>query len=464
MKAFEELSEDQIERIRDATEHILENTGFKVTHKGLRDLARSAGATVVDSEERVLIPRHLLRELLAMVPSSYTVSGLNGEQYTVGGGRQHCLAIVTDPWIVDYDTQKPRRPCLADIRRHTIIAQKLDVVTAVSRMDFPVTDVDGPASSLRALEEHLLNYSKHIFVYAASLESYHQWLEIGDILAQGGDLSNSRLMSVAVAIVSPLTLTDINAELLMSACAHNFPIVPTICPMAGSTSPYSLASTLLLGHTENIFLAALAQIIKPGQPYLYLIGPSVTDMKSGHDLYYTMDKVLWKAASVQMAKSYGIPVMAESGGTMTYQYDQQNGAEGMLFMLAAHSSGCDMLSGIGSCHNANGMSAEMMLIQTAWLEAAKFLNKGINTDDLHLGLDNIKNAGPTGNYLMDDLTMEFMRGKEFFASDLFDYSGGCKPMLERAHDRVDEMVSDFISSVPENVQENLRRYFSGRLL
>ena len=55
---------------------------------------------------------------------------------------------------------------------------------------------------------------------------------------------------------------------------------------------------------------------------------------------------------------------------MTYRYDQQNGAEGILFMLAAAASKANLLAGIGSTHNAIGMSAEMMLIHTAWLEAA----------------------------------------------------------------------------------------------
>ncbi len=328
-------------------------------------------------------------------------------------------------------------------------------------MDFPVTDVPEPTSSLRALEEHLLNHTKHYHVYVASWESFLQWLEIGKILAQGKDLARSKLFSVAIAIVSPLMISELNVNLLKTSCEHNFTIIPTVCPMAGSTSPYSLASTLLQGNAENIFLAALTQIINPGNPFLYTFGPSVTNMQTSHDMYYTLDKVLWKLAAVQLAKSYNIPAHAECGGSMVGRYDQQSGAEGMLFMLTARNSGANILAGIGSCYNAIGMSAEMMVIQHAWFNAAGFLNAGINTDDLHLGMDNIRDVGPAGNFLMDDLTLKYLRGGEFFNDPLFDFSGepNGESLLARAHEKVEELTSDFVSPVPHKIQEDLKRYF-----
>lgn len=302
-----------------------------------------------------------------------------------------------------------------------------------------------------------------MLVIVTSLESYRQWLEIGAILAQGQSLAASRLFSVAVAVVSPLSLADFNAELLLSAAEHRFPtIVPTICPMAGSTAPYSLASTLLLGNTENIMVAALAQMVSPGTPFQYTSGLSVTDLRTLHDLYYTLDKVLWKTAAVQLAKAYRMPVSAECGGAMSYRYDPQTGAEGLLFMLAAANSGADILAGLGSCHNANGMPAEMMILQTAWLDAARYLARGLRTDQARLGLDSLRRAGPGGNFVDDGLTLKLLRAGELFANDLFDYSGefGAGPsMLERAHQKVEELTAGVQSPVPENIRNDVRAYF-----
>ncbi len=456
------LAESQRERIREATEEVLEETGASVQHEELLRVAERSGAEVDEASGRVRIPKSLLRELLAAIPSTCVMRGVLGEERKIGLGTPYLSAIVTDPWIVDYETRAPRRPCLDDLYRHTVLAQKFESVALVSRMDYPVTDFDDATSSLRALELHLLNHTKHNAVFAASTESFDRWLDIGRILAQDNDLAGSHLFTCAVAVNSPLTMNRLNAEILLKTCAHRFCVLPTVCPMAGTTSPYTLASTLLLANSEILFTAALSQMIEPGNPFLYTLGPSVSDMRSGRDRYYTLDKVLWKTAGVQMAKEYGIPCTAECGGTMNYRYDLQSGAEGMLFMLAAYCSGADILAGLGSCYNANGMSAEMMIVQHAWLGAARFLHKGIDTDDLHLGLRNILAATPGDHFLTDDLTFEFLRGDEFFTSEIFDYCDEHEPgpsLLDRAHRKVEELTDGYTSPVPERVQERLRRYF-----
>jgi trimethylamine--corrinoid protein Co-methyltransferase len=461
---MKELTANEIEKLQKATEDILESVGVHVMHEGMLRRARAAGAQIDEASGVVRIPSFLLHELLAQVPSRYQIADLEGNEFTVGDGNPGCLAIVTDPWIIDYEAQRPRRPCLEDLRRHTIIAQELDPVVAVSRMDFPVADVQGPTSSLRALEEHLLHYSKHIYVLPTSLASFQQWLEIAQILTQGRDLAQSRLITVGIPTLSPLRLTEGNLDIMLGACAHNFPIVSTICPMAGTTGPYSKVGNLLLGNVENVFMAALIQMVRPGHPFLYALGPSRTNMRSGEDMYYTLDKVLWKLAAAQLGRSYDMPVSSECGGTMTYRYDQQNGAEGVLFMLSAFESRADILAGIGSCYNANGMSAEMMVIQAAWLEATRFLNRGIELDGLDAAVESIKRNGPGGHYLIDELTLELLRSDEFFAGGdgIFDHSGTYGPypsLLERAHEKVEQIIDGFRPVVPGSIQEGLRRYF-----
>ncbi len=185
-------------------------------------------------------------------------------------------------------------------------------------------------------------------------------------------------------------------------------------------------------------------------------------MRTGHDLYYTLDKVLWKIAGNELAKSYGMPSTAEAGGTLSARYDMQSGAEGMLFMLSALNTGADILAGLGSCYNANGMSSEMMIIQYEWFKAARFLGRGVRADHLQQAVASIAEQGPGGNFLIDGLTLELLRSDEFFGGSLFDMSGGYEPapsLLENAHRRAEELTADYVSPVPEKIQENLRRYF-----
>ena len=458
--SWQVLTGSQVERIRGAAWDHLERHGFVIQHEGLLASAKARGAQVDEDSGRVRLSRSLAAELMALVPSRYTVGNILGETWEIGGEKQHGTAIVTDPWIIDYQTCEPRRPCLEDVRRHTIIAEQLEPVVSISRMDYPVTDVPGPTSSLRALEMHLLHHTRHYQVMAASLESFEQWLGIADILARGGDVG--RLISSGIAIGSPLVLNQLNGELLARSVRQGFTIIPTVCPMAGSTAPYSLAGTLLQSHLEVLMIALVTQMLRPGHAVEYVSGLSVTDLRNGADLYYTLDKVLWKNAAVQLGLAEHMPVGAECGGTLTHRYDPQAGAEGMLFMLAANASGAHRIAGFGSCHNAVGMSAEMMVIQQAWLHAARHLTRGIRTDDLRLATASLERVGPGGQFLDDDLTVELMRSDEFFRDDVFDLSGGhgdSRPMLERAHDRVEGLLAGYQSRVPGDIQEGLRRYF-----
>ncbi len=459
------ITDIQVEQIREAAEHLLENVGFVVQNERILALAKQEGAAVDEAGWRIRMPRKLLRDLLELAPKQFVIAGLDGREHLRGGTKRGFSAIVTDPWIIDYETQLPRRPNLEDVRRNTILGQKLEGVVQMSRMDFPVTDFQDETSSLRALEEHLMHQNKHIMFMPASMESYLEFKEIAEILTGGEDPGEKRVLSVAAAVVSPFMVGAWNAEMLVDACDSGYVIATTICPMAGTTSPFSKIGTLLQGHAESIFMVALAQPIRPGTPISYGFGASVTDMQGGHDRYYILDTALYTAAKCRLAASYGLPVTAACGGGMTCRYDPQNGAEGMIFMQAAMETGADLFSGIGSCFNAIGMSSEMMLIQHAWYDAVMFLEAGINTEGLQRAVQSLEEAGPGGNFLTDDITLENLRSREFFQNALFDYSGGSSEgtsLLQKAHEQVEEMTKNFESPLPGTVQENLRRYFARR--
>lgn len=81
---------------------------------------------------------------------------------------------------------------------------------------------------------------------------------------------------------------------------------------------------------------------------------------------------------------------------------------------------------------------------------------------LEEGIESIKTKLNSGNFLTDDLTMKLLESDEFFKNDLFDISGGYElspSMLEKAHIKLKELTADYKSPVPENIQENLRKYF-----
>lgn len=455
-----EFSPEQITLVRHKIEQTLWEIGLRVEMKQVRDLCASAGAQV--RGDRVHFSPQVLSHLLSLAPSSYEIRSPFGRSWTIGDGAQHMAGIVMDPWINDPVTGA-RRPCAEDLLTNMALMEHYKEIVMVSRMDFPITDYEGDISSYKALELFFLNFNKHISAYCTSVESLLEYFEIARKLLNKEDLTDSKVMTVAVATLSPMAVTDINCRLLLEAAKYNFPIIPTTCPMAGTTSPYTLLGTFIQGMAEVIGLCAIVQAVNPGNPYLMAFGPSVSSMMDGHNIYYTMDKPLWKLAAAEVCASYDVPFLAECGGTVPAGFDMQCGAEAMMQMFSAVGSDADVLAGVGSCYNANGLSSENIVIGMAFKRASDFMRRGIRMDSLDAILDSIDEQKDVGHFLMDDLTLEYMRSDEFFSDDTMNTMGEFKEapsMLEQAQNILRTVKEAFVSPVPADAQDRIRAYFA----
>lgn len=457
-----ELSKENIRLVREKIEQVLWEIGLRVELAQVRDLCADAGAEV--RGDRVHIPKDVLHRLMELAPKSYEIRSPYGRSWTIGDGNQHMAGIVIDPWI--NDPAGVRRPCMDDLLTNLALMEHYKEIVMVSRMDFPVMDFKGDISSYKALEQFFLNLNKHISAYCTSPESLQEYFEIGQILLGDQPLKDSKIMSVAVATLSPLAVTDLNCRLLLEAAKYNFPVIPTTCPMAGTTSPYSLIGTFIQGMAEVVGLCAILQAVNPGNPYLMAYGPSVADLADCHDMYYTMDKPIWKMAAAEITASYGLPFLAECGGNTPAGFDMQAGAESMIQMLSGVASKADVIAGVGSCYNANGLSSENIVIGMTLKHASDFLMRGMGLDQIDESMDSIQEQKDSSYFLLDDLTLENMRSDEFFSDSNMNMAGEFKKapsMLERAQSAIGKIKESYASTVPAEVQGRVAVYFAEKI-
>jgi trimethylamine--corrinoid protein Co-methyltransferase len=336
------------------------------------------------------------------------------------------------------------------------------------RMQITVSDVPTPDCYLKTMEVFLCHLNKHITIYPTSVENCREWMDVYEVIADaaGLDVKTTPLMSVAMAVTSPLQVHGPNVDIMKLATERCYPVIGTVCTMAGTTSPYTLEGTALVSIVEALAVVLITQALKPGHPVTFGFGPSATDMRSGHDLYYKAEKALWKAMCVEMGKFYNLPVSASTGGSLTHLPDMQNGAESMAFILTSHLSGQHIYGGLGSMGNANGMSAEQIIMQAGLLDMAEYLIRDIDLSDQRLALDNIHEIGPGGNYLTDLLTIELMRSGEYFESPCFDLSGGydnnAKGMYEIAHETAEQLIADYKPVLSDKVTTAIKTFFQQR--
>ena len=461
MQIVKPLSDGEVEKIHEASLDVLASVGVRVEHEELLGILSAAGAKVNETNGTVRLPPSLVRELTAQLPASHTICHPDGTEEVVENGSKHLLSGTIFPRVIDPETQRPRRPTMADLRRNIAVVQTLPAVRGSSRMDEPTVEEGRSAECLDGFEEYIVNNGKHVILMGESDAQLGRYLAIGQIISEAQDVPLSKLMTSSCPISTPLKMPQLYSEYLLQSCRAGFAIFGTISPTAGATGPYSLAGSLMLGNAENLFMAAASQIISPGIPFLYMYSPSVTDMRTGKGRFYSMDRSMARAALAQMGRFYNVPFLCDCAGSMPARLDVQTGAESMSAMLTACAADPAWLGAIGSQFNGLAFSAELLLIHAAWFEAAGFLSRGIRVDEQRLGADSIRRAGPGGDFLMDDLTLDLLHGDEFFDNDLFDMTGSedGASILERAREKVDQMTADFESPLPHGLQEDLRRYF-----
>ncbi len=461
------LSDAEVEKLHHKTLEIFETVGIKVGHEEALKKLSEAGASVDYNTSIARLPARMINELLKSAPSVVNQTGVNGKMLNVGGDNRYYMSLVIDPFIADYHDGL-RRPVLEDVRRHTIIGESLDCVHSLTRMQFPVTDVPEPDSYYKTMEIFLCHHTKHTSALPTSVENCREWMDVMEVIsdAAGLDPFSTPLLTLAMAITSPLQVHAANVEIMKMALERCYPIVPTTCPMAGTTAPYSIASTALIANVEALMPVIMTQLYKPGHPVIYAVGPSVTDMKTGHDLYYGAEKANFKIIGNQMAGYYGLPNAGEAGGSLTHRPDLQNGAESMMYLLSSISTGQNLINGLGSLHNANGMSAEQIIMQAGLAQMAEFIARGVDTSEYKLAVNSIRKAGPGGNFLDDSLTLELLRSNEFSSNPYLDLTGGyvkdAPGVYEIAHEKAEQLVADYKPTVPQKVQNAVRNFFKDK--
>ena len=454
------LSEDDREKIHAAGLEIAERVGVRVDNADLREFLGKHGCTVEDASGIVRIPPELARESYASVGREPVLKCVNGKELHCYGGNRYYGSLILDPIIVDYK-EGPRPPRLSDIERHAKLGDALPLVDNIYKMEHTLTDVPAELSEIKGLEVFMTNQTASYAAAPSNMETARLWVEMSEIMA-GGSLKGNPLLQGYVATVSPLIFPDVGATMLRYFLEHDVVMRCGPCPIAGGTSPYTLAGTLALCEAENAFFVTVHQALAPGAPLFYAAGAHPMDMASGNFSYTGPTKDILHLAYIEMAEEYHkIPWFGGTFATHVSKYDYQNGLE--TTMAAAYSvlTSATVIAGFGSNANASGMSAEQILLDHERVERIHRYMAGVDVTDEKLAVESIAAQGPGGNFLMDDLTLKYMRSGEHYVGDLIPVFAPGKddePALDRVHARVENIIASHKPAVPEDRVAELRRY------
>jgi trimethylamine--corrinoid protein Co-methyltransferase len=466
---YKPLTARDVRQIDDTAHQILEEVGIRVCSRGFLDRFRTAGATVDRENERVCFSEDWLAEVLSRAPSSFTLHSRDGQNdlvlgdgkvYFTNGGRVFRL----------FDTEKSayRVTTLRDV------AQTAKLVNHLKHLDSYI--IACQAHDLAPKYYHLNDFyhalnstTKHVMGGCDSLKGVRQVWELATFIAGGEDKLRERpFVSVITNLISPLTVGSRALNILNFCVKHGIPVTCAPAPIAGATSPATLAGTLAQMHAEALAGAAIAQILSPGARVLYGAVPTVIDLRTMDLAMGSVETGMMNAAAVQLAKLYQLPVYASAGVSESKSPDIQAGCEKGLNILLVGMAGADYVHlAAGMLDSGNAISYEQYIIDDEVIGMVKRVLAGVSVNKEALGLDVIKKVGPGGNYVTEDHTIDHMMDEFFYPSasvrlnlDLWQEAGQ-PDMVRRAeiqvrhilqHQKGDLLARDLVHSAFPGIQ------------
>jgi len=459
------LSDADRERIHAAALHVLEKGGVLVEESDLRAQMAARGARPGPNADRVRLPGGLVADCLTTINRAPLMRTVGGKTLTHRAADRYYHSLVTDPYIADY-REGLRRPRLDDIARHARLGDALPLVDSIHLMDDTIPGLDSATSELKGLEAFVANTTTCYHCAPGTMRGTRCWIEIAEIMA-GGSLRSNPVLGAYVPVVSPLVLTDFNVKQLRMFLRAGVLCNVGPCAIAGATAPYPLAGLLVQSWAEFLAMAVASQVIEPGAPVMGGGGGAHhMDMRRLESMYSGVSKALASAAMNELCGWLDIPTRTGNLTTLCSNYGVQNGMESAIGALATFFGRANDYGSFGSLANACGMSAAQIVMHHDLIETLERLRRGLDASDEKLAVASILAAGPRGEFMMDPLTIKYMRSDEHgFPASYEQCHGGqdVKTMAQRAQERAEDLMASHRPAVPQDRLDEVHRYVEREL-
>ena len=470
---YKPLSPEKIEKIHESALHILENIGIGY-EPGLEktiEMLKQEGARVDEKQSKIFFPRELVNKSADHAPSEVILHARD----------EQCDLRLTDNLVhmgtggaaikvLDLESGDIRGSTLKDIYQIGRIVDSMDSIDFFLRPCIP-TDIDENTYDVNMFYACINSTRKHVMSGVNDEKGFNEVVNMASMIAGGSDKLRERpFISVITSFaISPLKLCNQSTRIMQEAIRNRIPVALSSAPMAGSTSPITMAGTLVQLHAEQLTGITICQLTNPGAPLLYGGIPGRANLKNMGYLGGAVENGMMNAAIHQLANHIKVPNYNSSGLTDSKLPDAQAGWEKAMTTLLTAMGGSNYM------HHAAGMLESMMtvayeqyVIDDEIIGFSKRVLEGITVDDEHLGLDVIAEVGPGGNYMTSPQTMKFMRSEYFDGNGLSDRKsrnkwekGGSPDARERARQKVIKILSgpekNYIS---EDIDKKIRDNFN----
>lgn len=430
--------EEDLQLIHETAVRILADIGIRTDHAGMRDRLVGQGCRIED--DRVFIPPELVATTLQGIPASFTLYGRSTQDFIeVGLDKTHGINTGIFANIYDFESGEIRRSTLEDVHMTTRLLDAMDNVHAVYVSLVDATELEPHMVTVGDFAAVLTNTTKPLVGPGVTHRSEAEAIVDMARAVRGGDgaeLSRFPICVPFVCPVSPLYFPKDVVDALMVVAEAGLPLTALPNPVMGLTSPYTIASTVALGHAEVLTLGVMAHAISPGLPILNQNTPSVADMRSLASTTGGPETGLVRQTVVLLSHYLQIPVCAHghtSSAVLDFQAAEEKALNGLLIVSARPS----LLGGLGALANVTVTSYETILLDNERYGAMLRILEGVQVDGDHLAFDVITELVETGTVLGSDHTLKYLYSDEVWKPRLAIRQGlvGGAPISETSLDR-----------------------------
>jgi trimethylamine--corrinoid protein Co-methyltransferase len=391
----------------------------------------------------------MIDKYLALCPKQFTIKDRLGRENVIKSGSPSVYYTSNATQYVRGTNRKATEIGVTEFTEFVRVADKLENtggIVGTSLKEYAPACRDFAGFRIAAQYS-----SKHLRPCIYTPSGAEAIIEMSDIILEGKALRENIFFTLGYSIVSPLTWTETALELFYRTRDHGIPVMINSEPLAGGTSPVTLAGSLAMADAEVLSGIVLNQVIEPGRPCIYNSGfAHVFDMMTTLVLTGSPENALLQGAGAEMAQFHGLP-SASWALSDSAMLDSQASSEKMLMALIHTLTKVNMIWGVGNIETSKTISPEIAVIDNELIGICKRFAGRFTIDREHLAEELIKEVAFNGSFLESAHTLEHFQ-EEIRYTDFFNRvnrSGWESSGSQSVEEKAEHLVNDILGRKPD---------------
>ena len=446
---FDPLDEEQLVRIDEQVDWMLENIGFAFRDdpESLR-IWREAGVKM--DGDKVFADAVWVREQCAKAPAEFTQLARNPERsVTIGGRHQVFAPIYGAPFVRDLERGR-RYATFEDFEKLLKLTYLHPNLHHSGLVIAEPTDIPVSKRHLDMVLAHMtLNDKPHLGAITEKSRAQDS-VDMAEILHGKETMDNNVVIMANVNTNSPLLIDKVVTEAIQVYSSRGQAMVITPFILTGAMGPVSTAAAVAQAMAEVMITVAFGQLVRPGAPFVMGNFLSSMSLKSGAPTFGMPEPVLSNYVIGQMARRIGLPLRCGGSLTASKIEDAQAAYESADSMHSTALAGSHFtLHAAGWLEGGLATGFEKLIMDADRLGSYQKVLAGLDMDTDQFARDAYQEVEPGGHFLGSAHTMRHYQ-TAFYNAELSDSENvesweekGGQDMRRRAYNRWNEMLANY---------------------